>query len=118
MEGAGGVAPAMGVLGTVMGMVSILRDMGGDTEELGRKISTAFIATMYGVGSANLLWLPLGGHIKNCAHEDAEYMGLIVTGLLSILEGEYPARMKDNLLAVIGGLQDGKGKKGQEEKSA
>lgn len=124
MEGAGGVAPAMGVLGTVMGMVSILRDMGGDTEELGHKIATAFIATMYGVGSANLLWLPLGGHIKNCAAEDAEYMGLIVTGLLSILEGEYPARMKDNLLAVIGGLQNSKdkGRKGRttgdEEKSA
>jgi chemotaxis protein MotA len=124
MEGAGGVSPAMGVLGTVMGMVSILRDMGGDTAALGAKISTAFIATMYGVGSANLLWLPLAGHIKNCAAEDEEYMGLIVTGLLSILEGEYPARMKDNLMAVIGGLQDGKdkGKKGkpagEEEKSA
>lgn len=122
MEGAGGVSPAMGVLGTVMGMVSILREMGADMEELGHKIATAFIATMYGVGSANLLWLPLGAHIKNCAEEDAEYMGLIVTGLLSILEGEYPARMKDNLLAVIGGLQENKekGKNGGsgEEKSA
>jgi chemotaxis protein MotA len=119
MEGAGGVAPSMGVLGTVMGMVSILRDMGGDTEELGHKIATAFIATMYGVGSANLLWLPLGSHIKTCAEEDAEYMGLIVTGLLSILEGEYPARMRDNLIAVIGGLDEkGKGKRGSEEKSA
>ena len=50
-------------------------------------------------------------------------MGLIVTGLLSILEGEYPARMKDNLLAVIGGVGKGKGGKkskdgGEEEKSA
>jgi chemotaxis protein MotA len=118
LEGAGGVAPAMGVLGTVMGMVSILRDMGSDTAALGEKIATAFIATMYGVGSANLLWLPLGGHIKNCAQEDTEYMELIVTGLLSILEGEYPARMRDNLIAVIGGL-DGKGKKApSEEKSA
>jgi chemotaxis protein MotA len=120
VEGASGVAPAMGVLGTVMGMVSILRDMGSDTAELGAKIATAFIATMYGVGSANLLWLPIGGHIKNCAQEDTEYMELIVTGLLSILEGEYPARMRDNLLAVIGGIDD-KGKKSaakSEEKSA
>lgn len=114
MEGAGGVAPSMGVLGTVMGMVSILREMGADMEALGGKIATAFIATMYGVGSANLLWIPLGNHIRNCAEEDAEYMDLIVTGLLSILEGEYPARMKDNLMAVIGGLDDkskGKGSK-------
>lgn len=122
MEGAGGVAPAMGVLGTVMGMVSILREMGADMEALGGKIATAFIATMYGVGSANLLWLPLGGHIKNCAEEDAEYMNLIVTGLLSILEGEYPARMRDNLLASIGDTSGGKSKKGkdggEEEKSA
>lgn len=120
LEGAGGVAPACGVLGTVMGMVSILREMGGDTAELGGKIATAFIATMYGVGSANLLWLPLGAHVKNCANEDEEYMNLIVTGLLSILEGEYPARMRDNLMAVVGEI-DTKGKRGgsrAEEKSA
>lgn len=118
-EGAGGVSPAMGVLGTVMGMVSILRDMGSDMNKLGQKIATAFIATMYGVATANLVWLPLGGHIKHCAQEDAEYMNLIVTGLLSILEGEYPARMKDNLLAVVGGIKDSKGKRGTaEEKSA
>ncbi|MEL4106304.1 MotA/TolQ/ExbB proton channel family protein [Oscillospiraceae bacterium WX1] len=116
MEGAGGVSPAMGVLGTVMGMVSILREMGADMEALGHKIATAFIATMYGVGAANLLWLPIGAHINNCADEDAAYMGLIVTGLLSILEGEYPARMRDNLIASIGGLEEGKSK--PQEKSA
>lgn len=110
-EGVGGVAPAMGVLGTVMGMVSILREMGSDMEELGAKIATAFIATMYGVGSANLLWLPLGGQIKLVAEEEAAYLGLIEEGLLYILKGEYPSRMKDSLLAKAGEIEERKGKK-------
>jgi chemotaxis protein MotA len=123
LEGAGGVSPAMGVLGTVMGMVSILREMGTDMEELGAKIATAFIATMYGVGTANLLLLPLGGHIKNRAQEDAAYMQLIVKGLTSILEGEYPSRMRDNLYASVGmtaGKTPGKAGReaGKQEKSA
>lgn len=107
-EGAGGVGPAMGVLGTVMGMVSVLREMGTDMEELGSKIATAFIATMYGVGSANLLFLPLSSHIRNCAEEEAAYYELIIEGLLCILEGEYPAKMRDMLRAKVGELQQSK----------
>lgn len=68
-EQMGGAAPTLGVLGTVMGMVSILRDMNADMASLGGKIATAFIATMYGVGSANLLWLP-AAQIKANAEEE------------------------------------------------
>ena len=105
-EGIGGASPAMGVLGTVMGMVSILREMGTDMDALGAKIATAFIATMYGVGSANLLWLPLGNNIKLCAAREQEYYEMVVEGLMSILEGENPSKMKENLLAMAGNAKD------------
>lgn len=112
-EGMGGAAPTMGVLGTVMGMVSILRDMGSDMGELGAKIATAFIATMYGVGSANLLWLPLGNHIKLLSEKEREYYELILDGFLLIQSGEYPARVREVMLSRIGEIEaknKGKGK--------
>ena len=100
--GAGGAAPAMGVLGTVMGMVNILKEMGADMSSLGAKIATAFIATMYGVGSANLMWLPIGNSIKMSAAREQEYYEMVAEGLLSILEGEHPTKVQENLLAMAG----------------
>lgn len=101
-EQMGGAAPTMGVLGTVMGMVSILRDMGADMTTLGGKIATAFIATMYGVGSANLLWLPFAAQIKANAEEEYAYHQIMVDGFLAIQAGEYPTRIKEFLLAKCG----------------
>ena len=104
-EGMGGAGPTMGVLGTVMGMVSILRDMGSDMGALGAKIATAFIATMYGVGSANLLWLPLGNQIKLLIEREREYYLLILDGFLLIQSGEYPARVREILVSRIGEME-------------
>ena len=101
-EGMGGAAPTMGVLGTVMGMVSILRDMSADMASLGGKIATAFIATMYGVGSANLLWLPIAAHIKAATEEVGAYNKILIQGLVLIQSGEYPTRIKELLLAMCG----------------
>ncbi len=102
LEGMGGCAPTMGVLGTVMGMVSILRNMGGDMAELGAEIATAFIATFYGVGSANMLWLPMASHIKKLAEEEVAFFTVVKDGLLAIQAGEYPARIKASLISQIG----------------
>ena len=63
-ETAGGFSPTMGIIGTVMGLVLVLGHLGGDTNELGRSVATAFIATLYGIGFANLLWLPVGNKLK------------------------------------------------------
>ena len=102
-EGMGGAAPTCGVLGTVMGMVSILRSMSGSVmDSLGGKIATAFIATMYGVGSANLLWLPIASTIKALAEEQENYNRILIEGLLSIQAGEYPSRIKEYLIAMCG----------------
>lgn len=108
-EGMGGAAPTMGVLGTVMGMVSILRDM-SDMDSLGGKIASAFIATMLGVGTANLLWLPLATHIKAIAAQEREYREVIIDGLLLIQDGMPPKRLQEKLYARIGSKVKGDGK--------
>ena len=64
----GGYAPTMGIIGTVMGLVNVLQKL-EDPSELGHSIAVAFIATLYGVGSANVLWLPLASKLK---HKSAE----------------------------------------------
>jgi len=120
-DAGGAVCPAMGLIGTVIGMVNILLNLSADMSVLGVSVGTAFLTTFYGVFLANVFFLPLGSHIRLCAEEEASYMSLIVTGLLSILEGEYPARMRDNLIAEIGGPDKLKAlskDNGKEKKSA
>ncbi len=92
----GGTWPAMGVCGTVMGMISILRDL-SDPLALGSKISGAFVATMYGVGFANILFLPLASKIKVKASRETMINELIIEGLLSIQAGENPRIIKEKL---------------------
>jgi chemotaxis protein MotA len=92
----------MGVTGTVMGMVNILGNMGGDTNALAKSISVAFIATFYGVLFANSIYLPMAGRIKSKAERECMVSGLIVEGLLSIQAGENPRIIKEKLnLALL-----------------
>jgi chemotaxis protein MotA len=112
LEAAGGFSPTMGVLGTVMGMVLILGNMGSDTKELAHSIAVAFIATMYGVGLANLVYLPLAGRIKSKAEREVMLNDLIIEGLLSIQAGENPRIIKEKLnltlLERLNGKSDNK----------
>jgi chemotaxis protein MotA len=94
-EAMGGTWPAMGVCGTVMGMISILKELDG--ADLGPKISSAFIATMYGVAFANLVWLPFAAKIKSKAARETMINELIIEGLLSIQAGENPRIIKEKL---------------------
>lgn len=111
LEQMGGFAPTMGVLGTVMGMVGILGEMGGDTNELAKKIAVAFVATLYGVGTANLIYLPMAGRIKAKSGTDAMINELIIEGLLSIQAGENPKIIKEKLnLALVEKIYGGNGK--------
>lgn len=115
-EGLGGTAPTMGVLGTVMGMISVLRDM-SDMNSLGGKIASAFIATMLGVGSANLLFLPIASHIKAIAAQEREYHEVIIEGFLLILDGMAPARIKEKLQSRIGGKMNSSKENGTSRKA-
>jgi chemotaxis protein MotA len=107
-ESMGGTAPTMGVLGTVMAMVTTLGKGTSDTDALVVSISTAFLATLFGIGSANLLWLPIGTQIKVVAEQESDYREVIVEGLMAIQAGEPSSRLKDRLYAKIGDIKNGK----------
>ena len=115
-EAMGGTWPAMGVCGTVMGMISILRDL-SDPLALGPKISSAFIATMYGVAFANVVFLPFAGKIKAKASRETMINELIIEGLLSIQAGENPRIIKEKLNLALMEKLNGvkKSAKGAEE---
>lgn len=103
----GGTSPTMGVLGTVMSMTTVLGHMGSDTSKIGTEIAGAFVATLYGIGFANLVWLPLGSHIRMTAEEEENYRNVILEGLLAIQAGESSSRLRDRLYAKIGSIQHG-----------
>lgn len=113
-ESMGGTAPTMGVLGTVMAMVTVLSGGTEDTNKLVKDISTAFLATLFGIGSANLLWLPIGSQIKVVAEQESDYMEVIVEGLMAIQAGEPSSRLKDRLYAKIGDIKNGTSKSASE----
>jgi chemotaxis protein MotA len=101
-EGMGGYAPTMGVLGTVMGLVHVLELLGsGDVEALGHGIAAAFIATLYGVGSANLIFLPLGNRLKKLSQEEVLVREMMIEGILGIQAGENPRVIQQKLLGFL-----------------
>jgi chemotaxis protein MotA len=107
-ESIGGTFPAMGVCGTVMGMLNILKDL-SDPLALGPKIAGAFVATMYGIAFANLVWLPFANKIKVKASRETMINEIIIEGLLSIQAGENPRIIKEKLnLNLMEKLNGGK----------
>ncbi len=99
-EAAGGFSPTMGVIGTVMGLVQVLANMGAP-EELAASISVAFIATFYGVCFANLLWLPIANKLKLQLKMMIMEKDMIIEGLLSINELENPMVIKEKLIPFV-----------------
>jgi chemotaxis protein MotA len=98
-EAAGGYSPTMGVIGTVMGLISVLGNL-SKPEELGPSIALAFVATFYGVCLANLVYIPFATKIKRQGKKDKFISELIVEGLISIQEGQNPRIVKDRLSLV------------------
>jgi len=99
-EVAGGVAPTMGIIGTVMGLVHVLGNL-KDVSALGPQIATAFIATLYGVASANVLWLPLGNKLKKRNTDEMLLREIMIEGILSIQAGENPNILGQKLKAFL-----------------
>ncbi|PSR23336.1 MAG: flagellar motor protein [Sulfobacillus acidophilus] len=100
-EAAGGYAPTMGIVGTVMGLVHVLGELTGNPNALASAIGLAFIATLYGVSSANLLWLPLASNLKNKAKHGTLMRQIALEGLLSIQQGMAPSMLRDKLMSFI-----------------
>jgi chemotaxis protein MotA len=99
-EKAGGFAPTIGIIGTVMGLVHVLQNL-SSPDTLGPAISGAFIATLYGVASANLIFLPMANKLKLLSHEEQELRTLALEGILAVQAGDNPRVVADKLLAFI-----------------
>jgi chemotaxis protein MotA len=97
---AGGFAPTMGIIGTVMGLVSVLSHL-DKPEELGKSIATAFIATLYGVLSANVFWLPIGERLKQRNNEEVARRTLAVEGVMAVQAGDNPRVVREKLEAFL-----------------
>ena len=99
-EKAGGLAPTMGIIGTVMGLISVLQNL-SDPGSLGPSISVAFIATLYGVGMANVVLLPVATKLKQLSAEEVELRTMTLEGILAIQAGDNPRVVADKLLSFI-----------------
>jgi chemotaxis protein MotA len=88
-ESLGGYAPTIGILGAVLGLMQVLGSL-EDPALIGPGIATAFVATIYGVGSANLIFLPMAQRLKHIVQSEYLYHELIIEGLVAIAEGEHP----------------------------
>ncbi|MEE8577084.1 MAG: MotA/TolQ/ExbB proton channel family protein, partial [candidate division Zixibacteria bacterium] len=97
---AGGFAPTMGILGTVLGLIQALGDT-SDAAKMATAIAAAFIATLWGVGLANVLLLPLSDKLKMRSNEEMNHMELITEGAVAIQTGENPRNIKRRLLSFI-----------------
>src|SRR5919199_3013889 len=100
LEAAGGFAPTMGIIGTVMGLVNVLSHL-DKPQELGHSIATAFIATLYGVLTANVFWLPLGQRLKQRNKEEVARRTLAVEGVLAVQAGDNPRVVREKLEAFL-----------------
>ncbi len=96
----GGFAPTMGIIGTVMGLVNVLSHL-DKPDELGKSIATAFIATLYGVLSANVFWLPIGERLKQRNKEEVGRRTLAVEGVMAVQAGDNPRVVREKLEAFL-----------------
>jgi chemotaxis protein MotA len=98
----GGYAPTIGMLAAVMGLIHVMENL-SEPKLLGAGIATAFVATVYGVGSANLIFLPIASKLKTYVYANTQSKEMIAEGITSIAEGENPRNIK---LKLEGYLQD------------
>jgi chemotaxis protein MotA len=104
-ESAGGFSPTIGILGAVLGLIQVMAHL-DKIEEVGKGIAVAFVATIYGVGVANLFFLPIAGKMRIRIREEHQRREMILEGVISILEGSNPRMLETKL---SGFLEDGHG---------
>lgn len=97
---AGGFSPTIGIIGAVLGLIHVMGNL-SDTSKLGAGIAVAFVATIYGVGFANLVFLPLGNKIKRLIQDDMKTREMAVQGGLAIITGLSPAVTELKLKAYL-----------------
>ncbi|MEL7610211.1 MAG: MotA/TolQ/ExbB proton channel family protein [Bacillota bacterium] len=109
-EAAGGFSPTLGIIGTVLGLIQVLANM-GTPEELAKSIAVAFIATLYGVLFANLIYLPIAAKLKLRLKLQSQEKAMIIDGLLAINDLESPIAIRERLVPYLSFEKRGKAAK-------
>lgn len=99
-EGMGGYAPTVGILGAVMGLIHVMNNL-SDPSKLGSGIAVAFVATIYGVGLANMFFLPMANKLKAVIHDQTQFREMMIEGIAAIAEGENPRNIEIKLLGYV-----------------
>jgi len=106
-ESAGGFSPTIGILGAVLGLIQVMQHL-DNINEVGRGIAVAFVATIYGVGIANLFFLPFAGKMRLRIHDENQRREMMLEGVVSILEGMNPRMLE---IKLSGFVKDSAGEK-------
>jgi chemotaxis protein MotA len=95
-ESMGVYSPTLGIIGAVMGLMAVMQNL-NDPSKLGHGIAAAFIATIYGIALANLLFLPMGNKLKAVIHGQSQVRTMVIEGLIAIAQGENPRNIESKL---------------------
>lgn len=99
-EAAGGYSPTVGIIGAVIGLIQVMQHL-NNIDEVGRGIAVAFVATIYGVALANLVFLPAAGKLKIRQREEQMIKEMVLEGVISILEGMNPRMIETKLRTFL-----------------
>ncbi|WP_349255238.1 flagellar motor protein [Spectribacter hydrogenoxidans] len=99
-EGLGIYAPTLGILGAVLGLMAVMQNL-SDPDKLGHGIATAFVATIYGIGSANLIFLPIAAKLKGTVNAQSRHREMLIEGLVAIALGENPRNIESRLQGFL-----------------
>jgi chemotaxis protein MotA len=99
-ESAGGFSPTIGIIGAILGLIQVMQHL-DKIDEVGKGIAVAFVATIYGVGLANLILLPAAGKLKIRIREEQVIREMILEGVVSILEGMNPRMIETKLFSFL-----------------
>lgn len=99
-ESLGIYAPTLGIIGAVMGLMAVMQNL-AEPEKLGPGIAAAFVATIYGIGLANLVFLPIGNKLKGLVEQSVNQRELIIDGLVAIARGDNPRNIESRLRGYL-----------------
>ncbi|MBT1002807.1 MotA/TolQ/ExbB proton channel family protein [Paenarthrobacter sp. DKR-5] len=113
----GGYAPTVGIIGTVVSLTHVLENL-SNPAELGPMIASAFVATLWGLLSANFMWLPIGDRIAKISDLEVDRMVLLMEGVLAVQAGSQPLLLRERLKAMVPANKLKTGTKGKDAKEA
>ncbi len=99
-ESMGAYAPTLGILGAVMGLIHVMGNL-ADPDQLGGGIAVAFVATVYGVGFANLVFIPMANKLKSVIRSQSRFREMLIEGIVAIAEGENPRSLQGRLSGFV-----------------